>query len=124
MNRRSSWLHAAAGRRITQKLSWGGRVTVASRGVVGFDAAALRTLRTAAGISQHKLADRVRLHGAQVAGPHICLYECGKRTPQLRTLTALASALEVPPSALLEDDSSFRLCRLRLRMGIRRRFIW
>ncbi|MEV4506708.1 helix-turn-helix transcriptional regulator [Streptomyces klenkii] len=92
-----------------------------SRGVADFNAAALRTLRTAAGISQHKLADRVRLHGAQVAGPHICLYERGKRTPQLRTLTALASALEVPPSALLEDDSALPLYRLRLRMGMSQR---
>lgn len=94
---------------------------MSGRGVVGFDADALRTLRTAAGITQDKLAGRVRKHGANVAGPHICLYERGKRTPQLRTLTALAFALDVPPSALLEDDSALSLRRLRLRAGTSQR---
>ncbi|RLU82002.1 hypothetical protein CTZ27_31055 [Streptomyces griseocarneus] len=96
---------------------------MSSRGVVGFDAEALRTLRTAAGISQRMLAGHARKHGAQVAGPHICLYERGKRTPELRTLTALASALDVPPSALLEDDSALGLRRLRLRTGMSQRFL-
>ncbi|WP_424892310.1 helix-turn-helix transcriptional regulator [Streptomyces sp. XH2] len=94
---------------------------MSSRGVAGFDAEALRALRTAAGISQRKLAGHAREHGAQVAGPHICLYERGKRTPELRTLTALASALDVPLSALLEDDSTRSLYWLRARKGMSQR---
>ncbi|MFF4531550.1 helix-turn-helix domain-containing protein [Streptomyces sp. NPDC001407] len=94
---------------------------MSSRGVAGFDAEALRALRTAAGFSQHKLAGHAREHGAQVAGPHICLYERGRRTPELRTLTALASALDVPLSALLEDDPTPSLYWLRMRKGMSQR---
>ncbi|MFZ3492194.1 helix-turn-helix domain-containing protein [Streptomyces sp. 5.8] len=89
-----------------------------SRGVAGFSAAALRRLRTAARLSQDELATRARSHGASVAGPHICLYEQGKRKPQLTTVLALAAVLCVPLSALIPDSAPVDLARLRMLAGM------
>ncbi|MEU2514508.1 helix-turn-helix domain-containing protein [Streptomyces syringium] len=91
------------------------------RGVAGFDASALVALRAAAGFSQEELAGLARGHGAQVAGPHICLYERGRRTPRLGTLSALASALNVPLAELLQREVAGDLAWLRVRKGLSQR---
>ncbi|MGY3677329.1 helix-turn-helix domain-containing protein [Streptomyces sp. TE33382] len=90
---------------------------MASRGVAAFSAAALRRLRTKASLSQDELAAMARVRGARVAGTHICLYEQGRRKPQLPTAQALADSLRVPLESLLSTGRSDDVQRLRLLAG-------
>jgi transcriptional regulator with XRE-family HTH domain len=55
-------------------------------------------MRDDAGISQEVLAQDARLDRAAIS-----IIERGTRAANLRTVLKLASALEVPPSALLAD---------------------
>ena len=57
----------------------------------------LRELRLERHVNQDELAHRAGLHRS-----HIGLLENGKRDAQLTTVFRLASALEVPPSQLLD----------------------
>ena len=74
---------------------------MANRGVSAFSAAALRRLRITASLSQDDLAAMARTRGARVAGTHICLYEQGRRKPQLPTAQALADSRSLRRAALL-----------------------
>jgi transcriptional regulator with XRE-family HTH domain len=58
----------------------------------------LHRLRVAKGLSQEALALKAGVRQASVS-----LLECGRRTPLLKTVYALASALNEGPSALLYD---------------------
>ncbi len=56
---------------------------------------AVRIVRTAYGLSQAQLADRLSI------GPsHLSLIESGKRQPSLKVLKEISTALEVPPHLL------------------------
>lgn len=58
----------------------------------------VRELRETKGLSQEELASRAQLHRTYVGG-----IERGERNPTLLILLRLASALEVPPSRLVEE---------------------
>lgn len=58
----------------------------------------IRRLRKAAGLSQEALAARAGLAMRYVSG-----VERGEENPSLRSLVALAEALDVRPSQLLDD---------------------
>ncbi|MCX5215690.1 helix-turn-helix domain-containing protein [Kitasatospora sp. NBC_00240] len=92
-----------------------------SREATGFSAAALRTLRAEASLSQGDLALRARRSGSKLAAHHICLYEKGRRTPRLTTLKALAAGLGVPLSALVASCSQDDLKTLRTLAGLSQR---
>ena len=62
---------------------------------IGQDIKHLRELKK---LSQAELS---LLTGATPAA--ICLFEGGKRTPELRTLLAIAKAMDIPLSYLLDD---------------------
>ncbi|MGA5442466.1 helix-turn-helix transcriptional regulator [Streptomyces griseoincarnatus] len=94
---------------------------MASRGIVDFDSAALVRLRTRADLSQSGLAALVRAHGARVGPTHVCLYEQGRRRPQLSTVRALAAALGVEVTALFRAAESEDVVRLRLAAGLTQR---
>lgn len=56
---------------------------------------AIRIVRTAHGLTQLELADRLSI------GPsHLSLIEAGKRQPSLRVLDEISTALDVPPHLL------------------------
>jgi len=74
-------------------------------------------------MTQMELARIARGHGARVAGSHICQYEQGKRSPQAATLRALASSLNVPPTALLVGVALADLARLRVLAGFNQRLL-
>jgi transcriptional regulator with XRE-family HTH domain len=57
---------------------------------------AIRTLRASAGLKQHELAARAHLTGAAVS-----LIESGRRDPSLKSLAAIADALQIPGSVLV-----------------------
>lgn len=61
----------------------------------------LRSLRTAAGLSQQELGDRASLHMTEISR-----LERGLRDPRLQTITRLATALGLPAGALLEGIGS------------------
>jgi transcriptional regulator with XRE-family HTH domain len=63
---------------------------------------AIRIVRTARGLSQAQLADRL-----SVGTSHVSLLEAGKRRPSVELLDELATALTVPPHllTLLASDS-------------------
>jgi transcriptional regulator with XRE-family HTH domain len=94
---------------------------VAGRGITDFDPAALVCLRTSARLSQPGLAALARAHGARIGPTHLCLYEQGRRRPQLSTVRALAAALGVEVSALLKAAGSEDVVRLRLAAGLTQR---
>ncbi|WSM44710.1 helix-turn-helix domain-containing protein (plasmid) [Streptomyces cellulosae] len=94
---------------------------MAGRGIADFDPAALVRLRTAARLPQSDLAVLARAHGARMGPTHICLYEQGRRRPQLSTVRALAAALDVEVSALLKAAESEDVVRLRLAAGLTQR---
>lgn len=94
---------------------------MAGRGIVDFDSAALVRLRTSAGLSQADLAARARAHGARIGPTHVCLYEQGRRRPQLSTVRALAAALGVEVSGLFRAAGSQDVVRLRLAAGLTQR---
>jgi transcriptional regulator with XRE-family HTH domain len=64
---------------------------------------AIRIARTANGMTQGELADRL-----SVGASHLSLIESGKRQPSLRLLREISAALEVPLHllTLLASDSS------------------
>lgn len=94
---------------------------MASRGVAGFDASALRRLRRRRGLSQAALALAARRHGASISGSHVCLYEQGKRVPEMSTAMALAAAMNVEPTRLLDRRVVSEQAWLRLRAGLSQR---
>ncbi|NUK16940.1 helix-turn-helix transcriptional regulator [Streptomyces lunaelactis] len=94
---------------------------MAGRGITDFDPAALVRLRTRARLSQPGLAALARAHGARIGPTHLCLYEQGRRRPQLSTVRALAVALGVEVSALLRASESEDVARLRLAAGLTQR---
>jgi transcriptional regulator with XRE-family HTH domain len=94
---------------------------VAGRGITDFDPAALVCLRTSARLSQPALAALARAYGARIGPTHICLYEQGRRRPQLSTVRALAAALGIEVSALLKAEASEDVVRLRLAAGLTQR---
>lgn len=57
----------------------------------------LRSLRTAAGLSQQELGDRASLHMTEISR-----LERGLRDPRLETVARLATALGLPAGALVE----------------------
>ena len=57
----------------------------------------VRKRRTALGLTQQELADRLKKHK-----PYVSEIENGKRTPWLPNLANFAEALETTPSALLK----------------------
>lgn len=61
----------------------------------------LRKLRTQKGLSQQALA-----RSAGVAQSTVSEIEAGKSSPKVKVLIKLATALEVPVSELLEEDSN------------------
>ena len=61
-------------------------------------AANLRMHRTRAGLSQERLGFVSKLHRTEIS-----LLERGERDPRLSTVVRIARALDVPPSALLDD---------------------
>ena len=61
-------------------------------------AANLRRHRTRAGLSQERLGFVCKLHRTEIS-----LLERGERDPRLSTVVRIARALDVPPSALLDD---------------------
>lgn len=60
----------------------------------------LRQIRKERGWSQQTLADK-----AGLPQPSISRFELGERSPDEHQIRALARALEVPPSALIDDDA-------------------
>jgi transcriptional regulator with XRE-family HTH domain len=56
---------------------------------------AIRTIRTAYGLSQAQLAERL-----SVGTSHLSLLESGKRKPSLQALEEISTALNVPPHLL------------------------
>ncbi|WP_371749297.1 helix-turn-helix transcriptional regulator [Streptomyces sp. NBC_00280] len=94
---------------------------MAGRGITDFDPAALVCLRTSARLSQPGLAALARAHGVRIGPTHLCLYEQGRRRPQLSTVRALAAALGVEVSALLKAAGSEDVVRLRLAAGLTQR---
>ncbi len=58
----------------------------------------LRRQRVRRGLSQERLATLAQIHRTEVS-----LVERGEREPRLSTIVRLARALDVPPSALLEE---------------------
>ncbi len=60
----------------------------------------VRRHRERTGMSQQALAFACRLHRTEIS-----LLERGVREPRLSTIVRLARALDVPPSALLEEIS-------------------
>lgn len=61
----------------------------------------VRRLRTAAGLSQHAVAERMGVDRAYVSG-----LEQGKRNPTVITLWHIAVALDARPADLVEDIPS------------------
>lgn len=61
----------------------------------------IRQVRLERGIAKRELARR-----AHVALSYLHDLESGRKSPTIRTLTKLASALDVPVTALLEDDAA------------------
>jgi len=62
-------------------------------------AANLRKMRTDKGLSQEELAFQCGVHRTYVSG-----VERGVRNPTITIVAKIADALDVPASALLEDD--------------------
>lgn len=62
--------------------------------------ARLRELRREAGLTQAELARRTGIHR-----PNIARVEAGRHTPSLETLARLASAIGVPTTRVLSDES-------------------
>ncbi|WP_069384155.1 helix-turn-helix domain-containing protein [Halomonas caseinilytica] len=58
----------------------------------------IRRLRQEAGLSQEELANRAGLHRTYISS-----IECGQRNVSLDNIFALARALDVPASLLLEE---------------------
>ncbi|MFD7919517.1 helix-turn-helix domain-containing protein [Streptomyces sp. NPDC059740] len=65
-------------------------VAARRRGVRGFDGAALRAARTSRGMTEEQLGRAVTMPPSLV-----CAYEDGRRIPEWRTLTVLATALSI-----------------------------
>jgi DNA-binding XRE family transcriptional regulator len=61
--------------------------------------ARLKSLRQAAGLTQAELARRTGIHR-----PNIARVEAGRHAPSLETLTRLAAAIGVTPTAIFGDD--------------------
>lgn len=59
---------------------------------------AVRRLRKARGLTQEDLSGLTELHRNHIGG-----IECGERNITIKTILALAQALEVRPADLLED---------------------
>jgi transcriptional regulator with XRE-family HTH domain len=96
---------------------------LSSRGVAGFNPSALLRLRTIAGLTQSELAEKARLLGARVLPINICQYEQGRRSPQISTLQALASSLQVESTALLKVPEQADLATLRTLAGLTQRLL-
>ncbi|MER5988658.1 helix-turn-helix domain-containing protein [Streptomyces sp. NPDC001787] len=94
---------------------------MAGRGVTDFAPVSLLSERTAAQLSREGLAQAASRDEPSLSAAHISLYELGRRTPQLSTLTALARALRVEVRALLVPVDAADLARLRVEAGIRQR---
>lgn len=71
---------------------------------VRFDGQKLRKLREARNLDQHELASRARLFGSGVTQSTVSRLEGGTQEPTLRTLSALAGALDVAEGDLLVDN--------------------
>jgi transcriptional regulator with XRE-family HTH domain len=96
-------------------------VSVAGRGVTDFAPVSLLSERTAALLSREDLAQAASRYEPCLSAAHVGLYELGRRTPQLSTLTALARALGIEVRALLVPVDTADLARLRVEAGIRQR---
>lgn len=66
---------------------------------IEFSGALLRAYRTDEGWSQAELARRVGCSRAQMSN-----WECGRQTPNLANIDALADALGISRAALLDED--------------------
>lgn len=62
----------------------------------------LRAIRKASGLTQAKLAERLR-----VTQPVVAALEAGRRVPSLTVLQDVANALRVDPRELLKPASEF-----------------
>jgi transcriptional regulator with XRE-family HTH domain len=71
------------------------------QGAPGFDPARLRAARAAAALTQGALAEAINVSRSEVA-----FWEIGTRVPQVETVAALARALHIKPSDLLDHDAA------------------
>src|SRR5260370_16597607 len=71
-------------------------MTTSSKAITARFGATVRNLRLRLGVSQEELAERAELHRTYIAG-----IEAGGRNLTLKSITKLASALEVSTSELL-----------------------
>lgn len=88
---------------------------VGQNAVSDFDGEKLRAARTAAGLSQEELANRIN-----VPRVSIVRWEGGWRRPYASSLAALAAELNVSPAALTTRDvsTSPTLAQLRIAAGL------
>jgi transcriptional regulator with XRE-family HTH domain len=83
------------------------------QGASGFDPARLRAARAEARLTRGGLAEAVGVHVSSVSE-----WEAGRQVPRVETVAALARALSIEPSDLLEPlDGALTLERLRAAAG-------
>lgn len=71
----------------------------------------IRHFRTAAGLTLDQLGERVSIAGSQLS-----LMENGKREPRLTALSAIASAVDVPLAALLDETPPSKRAALEIEL--------
>jgi transcriptional regulator with XRE-family HTH domain len=83
------------------------------QGATGFDPARLRAAREEARLSRGALASAAGVHVGSVTE-----WEAGRQVPRVETVAALAQALRIEPTDLLEPlDGALTLERLRAAVG-------
>ena len=85
------------------------------QGATGFDPQRLRTAREAASLTRGALAEAAGVHISSVSE-----WEAGRQVPRVETVAALARALRIEPSALLQpiEGAAPTLERLRAAAGL------
>jgi transcriptional regulator with XRE-family HTH domain len=85
------------------------------QGATGFDPQRLRAAREAANLTRGALAEAAGVHVSSIGE-----WEAGRQVPRVETVAALARALRIEPSALLEpiEGDALTLERLRATAGL------
>jgi transcriptional regulator with XRE-family HTH domain len=85
------------------------------QGATGFDPQRLRAAREAANLTRGALAEAAGVHVSSISE-----WEAGRQVPRVETVAALARALRIEPSALLEpiEGDALTLERLRATAGL------
>lgn len=85
------------------------------QGATGFDPQRLRTAREAANLTRGALAEAAGVHISSISE-----WEAGRQVPRVETVAALARALSIEPSALLQpiEGGALTLERLRAAVGL------